>query len=96
MSGQLYPVVPSKSEILISPNPALDRILVALPTDREQIESVRIIEPASGRLCKSFSDDLPGQKIQDILLDISDLPEGIYVIVIRTNNRLISQKFIKR
>ena len=95
LTSQSHQVVPSRDEILISPNPARDRINVALPFDQEQIESVRIIGPASGKVYRTLSNDLSVLSMRDISLDVSALPEGIYIIVIQTNDRLISQKFIK-
>jgi hypothetical protein len=87
--------VPATAEILIFPNPACDRINVALPFDPEQIESVRIIEPVSGRVYRKLSRDLLAPIMQDISLDVTGLHEGIYIIVIQTKYRLVSQKFIK-
>jgi hypothetical protein len=95
VSDHSNPGVPATAEILISPNPACDRIKVALPFDQEQIESVRIIEPVSGRVYRTLSDDLRDRISRDISLDVSGLPVGIYVIVIQTKYRLFSQKFIK-
>jgi len=66
-----------------------------LPFDQEQIESVRIIEPVSGRVYRTLSNDLLARSMQDISLDVSGLVEGVYVIVIQTKYRLFSQKFIK-
>lgn len=95
LSGQSYPVVPAKAEIRISPNPARDWINIALSFDKEQIDNIRIIDPVSGRVCRTLSKDLPAQSKQDISLDVSGLTEGVYIIVIQTNDGLISQKFIK-
>jgi hypothetical protein len=95
VSDQSNPGVPARAEILISPNPASDRINVALPFDQEQIERVRIIETLTGRLFRALSYDLLARSTRDISLDVSGLPEGIYVIVIQTKDGLVSQKFIK-
>jgi len=95
VSDELNPGVTETAEILISPNPARDQIIVALPFDQEQIQGVRIIEPVSGRVYRTLSHDLPARHEQDISMDISDLPAGIYVIVIQTKQRLFSQKLIK-
>ena len=95
VSDQSNLEVPAAAEIGIFPNPASDQIHVALPFDQEQIESIRIIEPVSGNVFRTFAKDLPSYSTRDISLDVSVLPDGLYVILIQTENRSVSQKFIK-
>jgi hypothetical protein len=87
--------VPVKAELLISPNPAHDRINLTLPFGPEAIRSVRIIEPLSGRVYRTLSSELLPRNWCDISLDISGLHEGVYIILILTKDGLNTKKFIK-
>ena len=87
--------VPATAEIRISPNPAIDQINLALPFGYEEIRSVRIIEPVTGRVYRAFSSKLLARSRCDISLDINGLHEGVYIIVIQTKDGLNTKKFIK-
>jgi hypothetical protein len=95
VSDPSKPEFSAPADMLISPNPAHDRIHVSFPFDPGQIETVRIIEPVTGRVYRTLSKDLLAPGMRDISLDVSDFPEGIYVLVLQAKERLVSRKFIK-
>lgn len=70
--------------ITISPNPILDIFNVAT---KEIVESIKIYD-FSGKVVKSF--------LKQENYNISDLPKGGYIVVVKTKNSLDSIKIIKR
>jgi len=95
VSNNSYSSVPETSEIAIFPNPSSDRINISFPDFQNQTINISIIEPVSGTIYKTVSNEFQAKNIFSMPLDISNLPRGIYLIVIQTKDSIISKKFIK-
>jgi len=72
----------------VFPNPAKDRINLDLSMLNE-LRSVQLLTVA-GQHLKQIA---PGNLDQPI--DISDLPKGIYIIVVETAEGMLHKKFVK-
>ena len=94
-TNDLYGHVPETSEIALFPNPSSNRIYISYSLLKNQTIHIRIIEPISGRVYKTLSDDFQADSIFNMPLDISNLPKGIYLIIFQTKDTFISKKFIK-
>ena len=81
----------SQDHLQLYPNPASNIIQLRVNTSANIEKGILEIISSTGKLVyqekKSFS--------TDIRLDISDLPKGIYLVRIRTNEKSLSKKFIK-
>ena len=71
-------------EITIYPNPAKDKIFIR---DLKNIMGTKIYD-ATGKLLQT-------SKTNSALIDVSDLPKGIYFIEVLSNNKFFKSKFIK-
>ena len=77
------------SEIIeIYPNPSTE--FLSLKTEIENLNGIQIID-LSGRVLKI----LPLTGNENIQLEVSDLPAGVYLLEIQKTNRTIIQKFTK-
>ena len=76
--------VRESSDITIFPNPT-DGIL-NIKSDNSQIENISLFD-FSGKLLSSHK--------QSTEVDISDLPEGAYMIMVQTNKEIVHEKVIK-
>lgn len=70
--------------VKLYPNPVTDRLFIK---STEQIESVTIFN-INGQLVKQNNEAVNG-------INVSELPLGLYMIEIKTNNNTINQKFLK-
>lgn len=70
-------------EIKIYPNPSTDKIII-----NREIKSMALYN-LNGQVIKEWS--LPTNEI-----DISDLPQGIYILKIKNDNFILTQKIIKK
>ncbi|MFL9846000.1 T9SS type A sorting domain-containing protein, partial [Flavobacterium rhizosphaerae] len=77
------PADPDK--LTIYPNPASDYITIAAPYN-SMIQTVKIFD-ISGKLVKNS---------EEVLIDISELASGLFIVKAYTYNRLFISKFIKR
>lgn len=76
------------------PNPASDQIQIALKAGRLGSAQIRIVDML-GRVQQIKLVDLSGGE-QSMLIDISNLPEGMYYMELETDLGLVSAKnFIK-
>lgn len=88
----LYPVgihdFETKLEVAVCPNPTSDYANIELPSDMK-VWVVEIIN-MQGHIVKK-------QKIANVqsLIDVRDLPNGVYIIRIHTDNGSIVNKFVK-
>ena len=85
MVGMDGPVLKTDSEIIISPNPAKDEVLIK----SDQKIEVIIIHGISG---KPVLQQLVGTK--NTKLNVSDFPPGIYLVEIKTENAMVVHKLV--
>jgi aminopeptidase N len=80
-------VKPSINEIKVFPNPFKESISVFLPAGNE-IESAQLFS-SEGLLLKQFTGNEP-------TLFLTNLPQGIYILQLKTNLGVFEQKLVKR
>lgn len=86
--------VPSFFQLL--QNPVANAVIELKLHDRSLIEHAFHLYDASGRLCRNFAGSLSNTSSNYIRLPIKDLPEGIYFLTCRQNNRTAQiEKIIK-
>jgi fibronectin type 3 domain-containing protein len=83
-------VADSKSTLSISPVPAKNMLYVNYPTPKHTGESVLSIYQINGKLVVS-KNILPGNETE---LDVSNLPDGIYMVKLTNSQENLSQKLI--
>lgn len=79
----------------VYPNPSLDYLTISI--DKEMINkiySADIID-SSGKILSTFTDDLKNSADGEINLSISEIPDGIYFVVLKHNSKTELYKFIK-
>ena len=80
------------SIISLYPNPTTGQVHLNVSVEKGKTEI--IIQNAIGQLVKNYSYDLE-DGINDIQVDISVLPEGIYYFSVRNGEQIIQEKVIK-
>jgi hypothetical protein len=82
------PNIKAEQEILLSPNPTTS--LVHLSLNTKNCEELRIVDVLGNLLwhCPNFNDD-------DINIDLSSFPSGVYILVVKIPNQYIYFKIIK-
>ena len=79
-----------KQDLILYPNPAIDRIQIAINQQGEKVEKV-VIYDINGReiLNKSYNEYL-------VNIDVSNYNKGVYIVsVIGRNGAVFNKKFIK-
>ncbi|MEY4904369.1 MAG: hypothetical protein RLZZ292_2184, partial [Bacteroidota bacterium] len=77
--------VGGKKEVTIYPNPTANFFELK---NAENIESINVFD-VNGRMVQSFSD------VNATTFDVSNLPNGIYQVTVKTNGTLTTSKLIK-
>ncbi len=75
----------------ISPNPAQEQLMVVLPAGFEQSASCELVD-AFGR---TLSPDML-RGLQEIQIDLSGIPKGIYWIKLSSKGKTVSRSFIRQ
>lgn len=81
--------IETSKEWTISPNPAVDKILIKLP-EVENINSLSMYNSV-GQLMKEL--DIPNGK--ELVVPVDELKEGVYFITIKTGSEIITKSFVK-
>jgi hypothetical protein len=76
----------------IYPNPVKDRINIALNLKKHSKVSIEILDPA-GRLVVAESYEINGK--EDIGLDVTNLPKGIYLMKMEAGEEVVVRRIIK-
>ena len=85
----------SSSDFSIIPNPASEYIEIKLSESSKLSESYQIkINNILGECVMKSSLPSPLGEGQGVRLDVSDLPNGIYTVVIQNNKEIINGKFV--
>jgi hypothetical protein len=82
----------SGSPFFIYPNPAVEMIIFRYASP-SNIDRKGFILDITGRIQKSFV--IPGNQ-EELLIPVSDLSPGVYIMEIMTNEGIVSKKFIKK
>jgi ELWxxDGT repeat protein len=88
-ASQVKGLSPRSTDLLIYPNPAKDHIKVELSGNYNMSPSILELINSNGVVVKSFVLHPSGQT-----LDISDLPEGIYIIRMKSTKTSSIQRFV--
>ena len=85
--------IPEEKEriLTIYPNPAGDFIIIDLDDPEDQIREIKVID-LSGRVIIQLNK--PGNSTGNYV-DVDSLESGIYLMIIQTDNNLLSGKFLK-
>jgi hypothetical protein len=83
----------TNDNIRISPNPVSHDITVDLSGLTGDIYSIRIININGEEVFET--DDITRSSGSTFKLNISDLPAGVYLIVVNTNEKIYSNRFVK-
>ena len=90
-----YRYDPETPQIFVFPNPSSNTINISYSILKNQTINISLIEPISGRTCKTLYNGVQTKGNFNTQLDISNLCKGLYLIVIQTEDGFISEKFIK-
>jgi len=82
----------NKNNINVLPVLATDFIQVTLNTE-SKLSSIQIFNPAGGEV-KNISKSMKSSAAQNI--NITNLPNGYYLVVAHTANQIYTSKFIKK
>lgn len=85
------PTTTSGHTLKIFPNPAFDIINVNLPDINIDSVKIEIINTLGNKLKDFYVSD----KVKHIEIDITDLPEGVYILTLNYSNMRITSKFSK-
>ncbi|MDD2200217.1 MAG: T9SS type A sorting domain-containing protein, partial [Bacteroidales bacterium] len=77
-------IEPNSKQLSLYPNPAADWIFVQIEAYNVDIE----ITDINGRV-------LISDKLTSSVIDISHLPEGMYIVKLNTGKEIITEKFFK-
>lgn len=80
----------------VFPNPTSDFINIIFNCPENQEIIVKLIEPVTGKIIKTIFSGKKSSGIYNENIDISALSIGAYVVLIQTENKKISEKFIKK
>lgn len=82
--------------IAIFPNPAKEQLVLSFQLNKEQADLTIKILSLQGKLVQQYF--YPNRKIgsNQLNLDVHNLPNGIYLIELNTENSVFYQKFIKQ
>ena len=84
----------SNASLLVSPSPATDRVRISFTTKRSEQISL-VLHTSDGRLVKTIVEDAYfNQGSQQIMLNLSTFPPGVYICILSTGNRVESKKLI--
>lgn len=79
------------SDFVIFPNPVQNRIKLSILREEDKIERIEIINNQG----LSLSEIIPEKSNRHYEIDISDLPNGIYFIILQNQNSIVTRKFVK-
>lgn len=79
--------------LMVFPNPVSEKVTIAWENTNGQTAETLEVRDLEGRLVRSI--ELNGNQT-GINVDVADLNAGVYVIAIRSANRVATQKFIKQ
>ncbi len=79
------------NEVSVMPNPARDHLLIDFGVAEAELRTISVSNLQGIRLKEIIADQTGVLNI-----DISDLPEGVYLLHITTPNTLLSRKFIRK
>jgi hypothetical protein len=83
----------ANSNISIAPNPASDDISLDITKIRCNINSIKIINTNGEEVFES--NDIKRSSCSTIKLNVTDLMSGVYIIIVNTNEKIYSNKFMK-
>ena len=83
------------TDVIVYPNPSSDYVLVTLPTGSASGVELNLFSGGSGYLYKQLKNPVMSVK-QPLKIDISTLPEGVYVMEIRKGQQHFFRKIIKK
>jgi hypothetical protein len=84
----------SQKSVKVFPNPAEDYILFLLQSDNARLESYRIID-INGKVWMAGEVDIvPGS--EQIRISVSQLPSQIFFLILQYEDKIVSDKFIKK
>ena len=78
------------SELLVSPNPCYNQFNIKLPENKDKTNSIEILN-LNGQIVKSIE-----KTHHDLSINIEELPAGLYIVKIKTNSKIYSQKILKK
>lgn len=91
--GFSHPGAARPGTIKAYPNPAYGSMTVHIPDSFRQVESVSISD-FSGRILLQLKDDLNGHREEGIVVDISSLQTGYYILNCKADNSNYTTSFI--
>jgi hypothetical protein len=85
--------IEDNSLITITPNPVFDDISIDLTDIANQINSIKIININGEEVHETY--DIFRASGNTIKLNVTDLPAGVYLILVNTNEKIYSNRFVK-
>ncbi|MBN1181597.1 MAG: T9SS type A sorting domain-containing protein [Bacteroidales bacterium] len=77
-------------QIELYPNPASSQLTLILNSDEKELLEIWVIDP-TGRKVKTFDINYDG--CSPVILDTSTIPEGYYIISVKTGQSLLTKRF---
>lgn len=91
---QIITEIEFDSELKCFPNPFTDQIKIEFNLSKDDNASINIID-VTGREVKEISNSYLAEGIHDLTIDSSDLPPGIYFVVLQGSDFRKDQKIVK-
>lgn len=82
-------------EILISPNPFSDKIILNVSNNEYRILDFELID-LTGSKVKSFTIQNSDPENHEMEIDLNDLGSGVYLLRIHTDKKIVTKKIIKK
>ena len=84
----------NKIHCAISPNPCLNKVIIRISNIGKQTMSLDLVQ-VSGVCVKQLINEVKQPGNYEMIIDLNDFPKGVYILIIKTNNELITKKLIK-
>ena len=80
-------------EVLISPNPSSEKVQISVNTKDSNPLTV-LIQDLTGKTLRSMTNANLGKGVIQFDFDVKEYPNGIYLVLIKSENKTISRKLI--
>ncbi len=90
-SGTEFVSVPH--QFMVMPNPGADVLQVSWVSHSEEQVGIHVTELSGRKIIGRLFDALVGDNV--VVFDMSDATAGVYIVTIKTNDTLISEKWVK-
>jgi len=92
-------IVDATDNIRVFPNPVTDELHIVIPSNARDLKTVELFDINGRRLLSKRVETGHATSLQDdntIVIDMSHLPSGVYILVLHTENGIVTKQIIRR